>query len=566
MIRSRRSLVALMAILAIVLAACGSSSGSKSGGKTTDTKASTPTTLGKAPSGTLVLGAEQDAACADWINKCAASAWGSWMMQYQTLPRVFNYLKQDGVWTEVPSAAMASFPTSAIVNGKQTVTYTLSDKAVWSDGQPITSADIKYTADQISTDKNVYDPTGYEKIEGVATPSPKVAVVTFKEPYASWTALFGADYGIQPSHILEGKDRDKLMKNGYDWSGGPWIAKWQKGVSVTLTPNPTYYGIKPTIQKVIFKIIADTASEFQAFKAGEVLGIYPQPEPSSIATIKGGVPNTKAIFSAETGAVEALWLNNQAFPFNDVAVRQAIGYSIDRDAIVQRLFGSVGVTKAVQSLNPPITSKYSDPNAWANYVPNPDKVNSLMTGAGWTKNGSGLWAKGGKTATFTIQSTAGNKRRELTEQILQQMLQANGFKMDIKNKSADDLFGKVLGAGTYQASIYAQQATNINPGLCQVACTSAIPTKANKQTGNNLSRISVPAADPLLADVDTNTDQAARIAASKQADRLLAADQVSLPLDPLPNIVLWSDRVGGPVGDNPVVSMFWNMNEWTLAG
>ncbi len=563
MIRTRRSFIALSALLAIVLVACGSSGGSKSSGKPS---ASTTTTLGAAPGGTLVLGAEQDAVCADWINKCAASSWGSWMMQYQTLPRVFNYMKQDGVWAEVPSDAMASFPTATMVNGKQTVTYTLSDKAVWSDGQPITSADIKYTADQINTDKNVYDPTGYEKIEEVTTPSPKVAVVTFKEPYASWTALFGADYGIQPSHILEGKNRDKLMKDGYSWSGGPWIAKWQKGVSVTLTPNPNYYGTKPTIQKVIFKIIADTASEFQAFKAGEVLGIYPQPEPSAIATIKGGVPGTKSVYSADTGAVEALWLNNQAFPFDDVAVRQALGYAIDRDAIVKRLFGDVGVTKAVQSLNPPITAKYADLNAWSQYVPNPDKVNSLMTGAGWTKNGSGIWAKGGKTATFTVQSTAGNKRRELTEQILQQMLQGAGFDMKIKNKSADDLFGSVLGSGNYQASIYAQQATNINPGLCQIACTSAIPTKQNNQTGNNLSRISVPAADPLLAQVDTDTDPATRIPASKKADQLLAADQVSLPLDPLPNIVLWSDRIGGPVGDNPVVSMFWNMNEWTLQG
>ncbi|MEP6624805.1 MAG: ABC transporter substrate-binding protein [Acidimicrobiia bacterium] len=548
----------------MVLAACGSSGGSKSSPKPAGP--STTTTLGAAPGGTLVLGAEQDAACADWINKCAASSWGSWMMQYQTLPRVFDYVKQDGVWTEVPSAAMASFPTSTMVNGKQTVTYTIADKAVWSDGEPIISADIKYTADQINTDKNVYDPTGYEKIEAVATPSPKVAVVTFKEPYASWTALFGADYGIQPSHILEGKDRDKLMKNGYSWSGGPWIAKWQKGVSVTLTPNPNYYGIKPTIQKVIFKIIADTAAEFQAFKAGEVLGIYPQPEPSSIATIKGGVPGTKSVYSAETGAVEALWLNNQAFPFDDVAVRQAIGYAIDRDAIVKRLFGALGVTKAVQSLNPPITAKYADLNAWGNYVPNPDKVNSLMTGAGWKKNGSGIWAKGAKTATFTLQSTAGNKRRELTEQILQQMLATAGFKMEIKNKSADDLFGSILTSGNYQASIYAQQATNINPGLCQIACTKAIPTKKNNQTGNNLSRISVPAADPLLEQVDTDANPATRIPASKQADQLLAADQVSLPLDPLPNIVLWSDRVGGPVGDNPVISMFWNMNEWTLQG
>lgn len=562
MIRSRRSFIALIALVSIVLVACGSSGGSspKTNGSTTTT------TLGAAPSGTLVLGAEQDAACADWINKCAASSWGAWMMLYQTMPRVFDFAKQDGVWTEVASPTMASFPTVATVNGKQTVTYTISDRAVWSDGQPISSADIKYTADQINTDKNVYDPTGYDKIESVATPTPKVAVVTFKEPYASWTALFGSDYGIQPSHLLEGKNRDKLMKDGYSWSGGPWIAKWQKGVSVTLTPNANYYGTKPTIQKVIFKIIADTASEFQAFKAGEVLGIYPQPLPAAIAAIKGGVPNTKSIVNAETAAVEALFMNNGKFPFDDKVVRQAVGYAIDRDAIVKRLFGDLGVNKAWESLNPPISAKYADTSAWAGYTLQLDKVTSLMTGDGWKKNGDGIWAKGGKTAAFSVVTTAGNKQRELIEQILQQELAAAGFKLTIANKSADDLFGTILGAGTYQMTIYAQSATNVNPGLCSTICTKNIPTKANHQTGNNLSRISVPAADPLMEQVDTDINPPSRIAASKQADQLLAADQVSLPLDPLPNIVLWNTRIGGPVGDNPILSMFWNMNEWTLTG
>ena len=563
MIRSRRSLVALMAIIAIVLAACGSSSGSKSGGKTT--KKTTPTTLGAAPAGTLVLGAEQEPACADWIDQCAASLWGAEIMQYQTMPRVFDFAKQDGVWTEVPNVMMAGFPTVATVNGKQTVTYTISDKAVWSDGQPITSADFKYTADQIRTGKNVYDPTGYDKIESVDATNPKVAIVTFKEPFASWTQLFSSDYGIQPSHLLEGKNRDKLMKSGYDWSGGPWIAKWQKGVSVTLTPNPNYYGIKPTIQKVIFKIIADTAAEFQAFKAGEVLAIYPQPLPAAIAAIKGGVPNTQSSVNPETGTVEALWMNNAKFPLNDKAVRQAIAYSIDRDAIVKRLFGDLGVNKAWQSLNPPITAKYADTAAWAGYSLQPDKVTSLMTGAGWAKNSSGIWAKGGKPATMTVISTAGNKQRELIEQVLQQELAQTGFKLEIKNKSADDLFGTILPAGNYQLSIYGQSATTINPGLCSVLCTKNIP-QPPKNTGNNLSRVSVPGADPLLERVDTDPNTATRVAASKQADQLLAADQVSLPLDPLPNIALWSNRISGPVGDNPILSVFWNMNEWTLAG
>ena len=559
---SRRSLVALAAIVAIALAACGSSGGSKSGGS----KDTSTTTLGKAPGGTLVVGAEQDASCADWINACSSSLWGLEMMAFQTMPRTFDIAKQDGVWTAVPSPTMAGMPTVTTVDGKQTVTYTIADNAVWSDGEPITSEDYKYTADQINTDKNVYDPTGYDKIESVATPSPKVAVVTFKEPFASWTQLFSSDYGIQPSHILEGKDRHALMKNGYDWSGGPWLMKWQKGVSVTLTPNPNWYGTKPTIQKVIFKIISDTAAEFQAFKAGEVLAIYPQPLPSAIAAIKGGVPDTKSSVNAETATVEALWMNNAKFPLNSTPVRQSIAYSINRDEIVKALFGDLGVDKAWQSLNPPISAKYADITAWSGYTPQPDKVTSLMTGDGWAKNGSGVWAKNGKTATLTVMTTAGNKQRELIEQVMQKQLGENGFKLNIANKSADDLFGTILGSGKYQLMIYGSSGTSVNPGLCSILCTSNIPTKANDQTGNNLSRVSVPAADPLLAQVDTDSNEPTRIAASKQADQLLAADQVSLPLDPLPNIAMWSTRLSGPIGDNPILSMFWNMHEWTLAG
>ena len=375
--------------------------------------------------------------------------WGAYMMAYQTMPRVFNYQKQG---RQLDRGAQPDDGVDAdrrhVVNGKQTVTYTISPAAVWSDGQPITSADFKYTWDQIVNGKNIYDPTGYDKIESVDTTNPKVAVVTFKENFGNWTALFSADYGIMPSHLLEGKNRDTLMKNGYDWSGGPWIMKWDKGVSVTLTPNPKWYGTKPTIKKVIFKILADTAAEFQAFKSGEVSAIYPQPEPSAIASIKGGgLEGSNSVYTADTGNVEALWMNNAKFPFNSVAVRQAVAYSIDRDAIVQRLFGDLGVNKAVQTLNPPILSKYADTTAWSNYTLNLAKVTSLMQADGWAKNGGGIWAKGGKTAAFTIKSTAGNKRRELTEQILQEQLKAAGFKLTIQNPSADDLFGKVLPAG-----------------------------------------------------------------------------------------------------------------------
>ena len=74
---------------------------------------------------------------------------------------------------------MAASPTVTTVNGKQTVTYKINPKAVWSDGEPITSTDFKYTWDQIVNGKDIYDPTGYTQIESVDDTNPKVAVVTF---------------------------------------------------------------------------------------------------------------------------------------------------------------------------------------------------------------------------------------------------------------------------------------------------------------------------------------------------------------------------------------------------
>ena len=565
MIRTRTVLVASVAVLAMVLAACGSSSGSKSsgGGATSSTTKAAP--VPSSGNGTLVIGAEQEMDCADWIASCAGSSWGTWAMMEHTMPRVFEYEKVNGNWQNVPSILMASPPTVTQVNGKQTVTYNINPNAVWSDKQPITSEDFKYTWQQIATGKDIYDKTGYDKIESVDSSNPKVAVVTFKSPYGSWPSLFGGGlYGILPSHILEGKDRAKMMAGGYSFSGGPWIADWHHGVDVTLTPNPNWYGTKPKLSKVIFRFIPDTAAEFQAFKSGEALAIYPQPQLDAVEAIKKGLPDSQKEVTTETPNTEALWMNNGRFPFNSVPVRQAFAWSIDRTAIVKKLFGDLGVTTPQNSFNPPIQSEYQDTSQFEQYTLNLDKVNSLMTGDGWKKNGSGIWAKNGKTATVTINSTTDNKRRELTEQIIQQQAKTAGFDVKIQNQSAAQLFGKSLPAGTYQLALYAQVATSLEPGLCSIYCSANVPSKANGGSGQNWTRTVVPSMDPMLQTVDTSSDTQARITASKQADVIQGTNMVSLPVDPLPNISLWSNRISGVKGDNPIFAMFWNLPEWSL--
>jgi len=560
--------MAVLAAVGLLAAACGSSSKSSSNSPSGGTVNTTPVPQG----GTLTIGAEQEPDCLDFISSCAGASWGSWPVQIQTLPMVFRTVPiadqpaNSGNVETVPGAVLTGEPkleTSPV----QKITYNIKPEAVWSDGVPITCADFQYVVDQQQNGTDLYDPSGYPDIQSVTCPNDKTAVITYKpgKTYANWKTLFAGNYGLLPSHILKGKDRDALMKDGYSWSGGPWIAKWNKGDNITLTQSPKYWGTKPKLDKVVFKFITDTSAEFQAVKSGQVDVIYPQPQIDVVNQISaGGLTNLNTVYNSHTGSIEALWMNNAKFPFDSVPARQALAYSIDRTALVEKLFGKLGVTEPSNSFNEYIVKQYGNIDAFANYKLDLDKVNSLMTGAGFAKGSDGIWAKEGKRASFTINTTAGNKRRELTEQVLQQQLKAAGFDMKIQNMKAGDLFGDALPKGTYTFAIYAQQLTAIAPANCPLFCSANIPTAANGQSGQNWTRTNVPGLDEPLMTVDNNLDESARESAGKQADDIMAENVVSLPLDPLPNILIWNKKVLGPIQDDPGESMFWNLDQWGL--
>jgi len=558
-------LLALLLGMTLFAAACGSDKKSSSSSKSTNQNATTTAPVSVPTGGTLVVGAEQEPDCADWMGSCGGSSWGYWMMQVGTMPRAYDVVKENGKYVNKASNLLTGEP-KLTTSPKQTVTYQISPKAVWSDGQPITSTDFKYTWNQVVTGNDIYDKTGYQDIESVDDSNPKTAVVTFKKNYADYQQLFGGGFGVFPSHILTGKDRDAVMKNGYTFSGGPWmIQKWDKTNQITMVPNPKYWGPKPKLDKVIFKIQADTSAEFTAFKSDQVSMIYPQPQLDAVDQINAGLLNTQKVISDDTGNFESLWLNNGKPPFNDKAVRQAVAYGIDRKTLVERLFGKLGVTEPLQVVNARIVSDYSDTQAFAGYTLNKSKVDSLLTGDGYKKGSDGIYAKNGQKLTFTVKSTAGNKRRELTEQVIQQMLKAVGIGMTIKNAEAGDLFGSILPKGDFQAGIYAQVLTALTPGNCTLFCSANIPTSPGF-SGNNWTRVNVPGLDSLLEKVDGDLNQAARKTAAKQADKIVADNMVTLPIDPLPNILLWNNKVVGPINDNAVLGPFWNMNLWGVKG
>jgi peptide/nickel transport system substrate-binding protein len=551
--------------LSLVAAACGGDDDDddpSSGGDTTETTAGDA--VGEPePGGTLVLGAEQEPDCADWISSCAGASWGIWTMAAYTMPRVHDFDQDSG--EQVISPLMAEDPVLDDTDGPgMTVTYTIAEEAVWSDGEPITSTDFKYTWDQIATGEDIYDKTGYEKITEIDDSDPKVAVVTFGEDFAPWKDLFGGFYGIFPSHILDGQDRNAAMKDGYDWSGGPWmIDSWTKGQDVTLVPNEAYWGQVPYIEQVVFQFVPETAAEVEAYQSGQVAGIYPQAQ-LELEPLRDA-PDTE--FSViDSLNYEALWFNTQKPPLDDLNVRKALAYATDRQAIVDALFKPVNPDiEPIQAfMTPANTQWYSDP--FSIYTHDLDKVAESMEAAGYAKNGDGLWEKDGATAALELNSTAGNARRERTGEILQAQWTEAGFDLVLNFTEAGTLFGEWGPQGVFVIALYAQVPPSTDPGICSTFCSKNIPT-TDAPNGQNWTRLTSEAIDEPWLAVDTTLDETERKALVDAGQEALAAELPGLPIDPFPDIFVYNTaKLNGPLGNNVVYGPFWNMNEWWCTG
>jgi peptide/nickel transport system substrate-binding protein len=518
---------------------------------------------GGAATGSLVIAAEQELDTADWIDTSAGSSWGNWTLGIHTLPQAFS-IAPDGSYK--PGPVLDGAPRLD-PGPPMKVTYTIKKAAVWSDSQPITSADFEYLWTQITTGKNIYDETGYDKIKSIDTSDPKVAVVTFSEPYAAWRDLFGGFYFLVPSHLLQGKDRNAEMKDGYAFSGGPWMLKdgaagWQKGTSITLVPNPRYWGPKPKIGQVTFQFITNSASEIQAVTTSQVSAAYPQPQ---IGMLDQFDKEPNLTYTVNFGnQYEGLWLNAVKPRLDSKNVRQALAYATDRKAIVDNLLlPAVRKGQVLQSFNVPTFDQFFSP-AFAKYDHSLSKVNKLMKADGWTKNNSGIWAKNGQTASLEISTTAGNQGREQVEQLIQSQWKEAGFDLSIKNTQSGVLFGTWGPQGVFTIGMYAQVGTP-DPGLCIIFCSNNIPTDANGFVGQNWTRLVSGAIDKPWKAADRELDVSKRAELVKQAEAALADDVPAIPLYQKPTVFVWDkNTINGPLVDNPTNGPFWNMNLWSV--
>jgi peptide/nickel transport system substrate-binding protein len=429
----------------------------------------------------------------------------------------------------------------------QVIELRLKDGLKWSDGEPLTSADAKWTYEQIMDPKNkIVTRTGWDKIEKFETPDERTLRMTFKEPYAPWRDLWGAgaSSSILPKHVYEGKDFNEALNNEIVGSGPFKLKEWNKGQSLTIKRNDNYWGEKPALETVTYRFITDTNTLIAALESGEVSFIYPGTDVGIFERLRN-IDNTEVL--SKSGAVWAHMSFNDE-KLNNKKIRQAIAYGINRQEIIGEVLKGQDVNP-LQSVIVPQLKEYYTP-AWARYDYDPNEARRLVERAK---------AEGASTDIF-YSTSAGAKINETVQQIVQQQLKKVGINITIDNANPTTLLGDRLTQGDFEIITFTWLTTG-DPQITTLFSANQLPPK-----GQNVIRYRNETVTKDLEESDTTLDVTKRAQLLKSAQEQMAEDCPILPLYQRPDIYAFSDNLRGPEVNPSLAGPYWNIGEWSLSG
>ena len=560
----RRTFVAIFGTFSIIAAACGQ----QLGGSTATLAPAASEAPVKGGTAIIALWQEPGTLAAHYANQTVTSIVNNGVIEG------LAETTTDGLY--VPNLAK-SVPTvgngGAVVKGtKLDVTWELKPGIKWSDGAPLTSADIKYTWEIWMKDPKVNNRTGFSEIESIDLPNELTAVVHYKSIYAPYPLNFS---DLMPKHLLE-KEAD-ISKTDYvrrPLGTGPFkVTEFKAGDSITLEKNPNYRFApeKPYLDKIIFKSVPSSEVALAQLKAGEVHAMWNLTESQTPEVEK----DAALVLQAVPGpSVERMEMNtakneentdpNSVHPvLGDIEIRKAILYATPKQQLIDKLL--FGKAK-------PGTSPVSQ--GWAAYREpqegyDPAKANATLDKAGWTKGADGIRSKGGTRASLTLATTSGNQLRERVQQVLVDEYKSVGIEVKIQNQpSSVILSGSCTGKdprklGTFDLLIYAS-----SPGIDPHSTifpryhSKNIPTKADC-SGQNYTRIKDAVADKAIDEAGATLDQDKRKAAYATAMKQLNAAYVIVWLYDRQDIDARRSELRG-WQPNTWQRFTWNAEDWFL--
>jgi peptide/nickel transport system substrate-binding protein len=378
-------------------------------------------------------------------------------------------------------------------------TFHLRPNLKWSDGQPLTAEDARFTFDLIRNPKNTSPfKSNFDLVTAVDVPDPLILRLTLKAPSCPFL-LNSMTQGILPKHALA--NSPDLLKDDFNVNpttgSGPFVFKDRlKGDRITLVANPNYWRGKPKFDQWIFKTVADSTAEVLQLKTGEV--DYAVVQPDALDDLQQAGLNVKSYLPLVT---EYIGYNLKRPLFQDVRVRQALTYAIDRKQIVQQvLFGQGTVA---YSPIPSVSWAYNSNVPTYDY--DLDQAKQLLADAGWAPGSDGILRKDGQRFQFKLETNSGNKVREADTVIAQAQFKKLGMDVQTGILELNAFNQKVKTQHDFDA-VVAQPVRSVDPDQISNWASTSYPN------GQNFIGYSNPDVDQLLL-------QAATLPGCGQQDR-----------------------------------------------
>ena len=301
-----------------------------------------------------------------------------------------------------------------------TWTFTIREDVKFSDGEPLTAADVAFTFDTALASAN--SEADLSMLESVEAPDDKTVVFHLTKPYNAFLYTL-AVFGIVPEHCYEA---GAYGENPIG-SGRYLLKQWDRGQQVILEANPDYYGKAPNIKTVIILFMEEDAA-LAAAKAGEVdiaytSATYSEEQVDGYELLACKSVDSRGISlptkpSGNSVTVEGDMVYEGGNDVTcDLAIRQAMSYGLDRQAMIDNVLNGYGQVAYSVSDNMP----WSSEDMKAPY--DEQRAKQLLADGGWKdSDGDGILEKNGTSASFTVYyPSTDSVRQALTAEFSNQM-------------------------------------------------------------------------------------------------------------------------------------------------
>ncbi|MFM9119567.1 MAG: ABC transporter family substrate-binding protein, partial [Acidimicrobiaceae bacterium] len=391
--------------------------------------------------------------------------------------------------------------------------YTLNPKAKWSDGKTIGLADFvgMWNAQKKSGQGfNITSSAGYEKIESVKKgKTANEIVVTFSETYPDWQPLFSA---LKPASLTASPDAfNNSWKAAPLVTAGPFkfVALDKVTRTITVERDKKWWGDKPVLDTIIFKALPQ-AAQIDALLNGEIDYMDVGNDTNALKRARENAKVSVRVAKAPTH--EHFTFGPVTAVTQDVAVRQAIMLSIDRQQIATAIQGIVD-----PKVKPNNNHVFLDGTACnQDNTGNLGKrdltaANKLLDGAGWVKGADGIRAKGGTRLSVKLIYPSGNDNRRDTVLLATAMAKEAGIELVPTLIPSADYFAKYVLVSNFEMAIFAWVGTNF-----PIASSPNLYKVGGAQNFGNIGSAEI---DALFAKANNILDLKKRCELANQADK-----------------------------------------------